>query len=156
VYVPGAPPRALGYRLQGDRILVEDYATGKTVAVGPGDERKVGNVRIAVRSAQQAEATGLALVFKGKTLALSAGLPITHEDIPELKAQGTDGVVALVSPRPSNREILLLRNRSKQTWKVIELDGQERAINPGLSIELTRPCEVFFGKARARLSVPGQ
>ncbi|MFO0969037.1 MAG: GYF domain-containing protein [Gemmataceae bacterium] len=154
VFVPGAPPRALGYRLQGDRILVEDYATGKTSEIGPGDERKVGNVRIAVRSAQQAEATGLALVFKGKALALSDGLPITEEDIPDLKAQGTDGVVALVSPRPSNREILLLRNRSKQTWKVIEEDGQERAINPGLSIELTKPCAVLFGRTRARLSVP--
>src|SRR5262249_17869913 len=154
VFVPGAPPRALGYHLDGDRVIVEDYATGRTPQIGPRDERKVGKVRIAGRRAQQAEATGLALVFKGKTLALSDGLPITEEDIPDLKAQGTDRVVALVSPRPSNREILLLRNRSKQAWKVVDPDGQERAINPGLSLELTRPCEVQFGRTWAKLTVP--
>jgi hypothetical protein len=157
VFVPGAPPRALGYHLQGDRIVVQDFISGKSFEVQPGHQVSVGNVKLAVRSANPATAaSGGAMSLRlsnGKTLQLQDGMPLTGEDLPGLQAQGADGIVALVSPRPANRAILLLRNRSKQVWKVRDANGI-RDVGPGLSVELTTSFDIAFGAVQGRFTAP--
>lgn len=155
VFVPGAAPRALGYHLQGDRIVVQDFVGGKMMEVQPGHQVTLGSVKLAVRSANPAvAAAGGAMTLRlsnGKTLQLMDGMPLTAQDLPGLQPQGTDGIVALVSPRPSNRAVLLLRNRSKQGWKVRDAKGI-RDVGPGLSVELTSSFDIAFGGVQGRFT----
>ena len=155
VYVPNAPPKAFGYRVDKNRVFVEDFVTGKTIEARPGDERTLGSARIKVCSLASAKTIGvnlqLALV---RDVPLLEGMPLTSEDIPGLEPQGADGIVALVSRRPNNPKVFLLRNRSKQPWLVMEADGKQRKVEPGLSIELSSRCEIDFGQAKGVLD-PG-
>ncbi|MBM3996209.1 MAG: VWA domain-containing protein [Planctomycetes bacterium] len=152
VYIPNAAPKALGYRVERDRVFVDDFTTGRTEEVKPGEVQTLGKVKIKVCSADEATPTGAKLtLLVTRDVPLMIGVPMTAEDIPGLEAQGSDGVVAIVSRRPNNPNIFLLRNRSKQTWTVTDAEGKERKIDPGLSIELTSRCEIDFGQVKATL-----
>lgn len=156
VYVPDAPPKALGYRAVGHRIFCEDFATGKTSQVPPGDQRHLGKVRMRVCSATSASPIGATLqLTQVRDLALMEGMPLTADDIPGLEPQGADGSVALVSRRPNDPKVFLLRNRSKQSWEVTDSAGNKRTVGPGLSIDLTSRCQIDFGQVKATLD-PGE
>jgi von Willebrand factor type A domain len=154
VFIAGAPPIALRYRVEQDQVLAEDAATGTTTPAAPGESRQIAGVRVAVCSAASARGVGMTLqLSSGKTLALTEGMPLTPEDLPGLDPQAADGIVALISRRPSDPQVLLLRNRSKQTWTVTGAAGMRRTIEPGLGTELTAGCNVDFGVLRGVISV---
>ena len=152
VYIPNAPARALGYRVDRERVLCEDFSNGKIGDAPPGDLRTVASAKVKVCSAANAQTIGVNLqLIMAKDVALIEGMPLTSEDVPGLEAQGIDGIVALVSRRPNDPNVFLLRNRSKQPWIVTEASGNQRKVEPGLSIELTSRCEVNFGQVKGTL-----
>jgi hypothetical protein len=154
VFIAGAPPTALRYRVEQDRVLAEDSVTGVTTAAAPGETRQFAGVRVTVCSAASARAVGMTLhLSSGKTLTLTEGMPLTPDDLPGLQPQAADGIVALLSRRPSDPTVLLLRNRSKQTWTVTDTTGKKRAIEPGLGTELTAGCNIDFGALRGVISM---
>lgn len=156
VFVAGAPAKALGYRVDKNRVFCEDFGAEKTMEVQPGDQRELGRAKIRVCSAASATPTGASLrLVQVRHLSLMEGMPLTAEDVPGLEAQGRDGIVALVSRRPSDPKTFLLRNRSKQPWTITEAGGKTRTIEPGLGLELTSPCEIDFGQVKATLD-PGK
>jgi hypothetical protein len=105
-----------------------------------------------VCSPTSARAAGLPLKLShGAAVKLTEGLPLTRDDIPGLDPQGEDGLVALVSRRPSDPKVLLLRNRSKQIWKLTDKTGTEQEIRPGLGLELTAESKIDFGAVRGTL-----
>jgi hypothetical protein len=157
IYVPGSPGVALRYRVHGESVLCEDASTGQTLEIQPGDRRALGRVSVTLCSPASARQVGLALrLSNGKALLLGVGMPLTAEDLPGLQPQGADGVVALVSARPSAPRSLLLRNRSKQTWTALGLDGVSRTIEPGLGAELTPGLQLFFGQLSGVLAPADQ
>jgi hypothetical protein len=151
VCVRGAPARALGYCVRGSRVLCEDFGSGNTSDAPPGDQRKLANAVLTVRSDATATPTGASLqLLQVREVNLMDGMPLTMDDIPGLEPQGSDGVVALVSRRPSDPKVLLLRNRSKQTWTVADPSG-DRTIGPGASVELSSRCQINFGQVKGTL-----
>lgn len=156
VFVPNAPAKAFGFRVQAHRVICEDFAAQRSTEVAPGDERELAGVKIKVCSVASARPTGATLrLIQVRHLSLMDGMPLTTEDIPGLEPQGSDGVVALVSRRPNDPNSFLLRNRSKKAWTVLDGSGQKRTVEPGLGIELHSPCEIDFGQARGKLD-PGR
>jgi len=152
VYVPNAAPRALGFRVDKNRVYCEDFATGKMAEVTPGESRGLAAVKIKVCSAASAKKTGANLqLVVVRDLPLMEGMPLTSEDIPGLEPQGADGIVALVSRRPKDPKVFLLRNRSKQPWLVKDPDGKQRKVEPGMSVELSTRCEIDFGQVKGVL-----
>jgi hypothetical protein len=156
VFVPGTAALALRYHVAADRVFCEDVGAGRTTEVQPGDQKALGQVTVTLCSTATARASGYVLRLAGRDLRLSDGLPLLAEDVPGLQAQGTDGVVALVSRRPNDPNALLLRNRSRQTWTVQEAKGGSRAVGPGLSVELGDGLTVEFGAVQGRLVRQGQ
>jgi len=153
VLVQGAAPIAFRYRLHGDSIVCDDVVHGQSFIVQPGDRRQIGSATIAVCSPASARAIGFSLqLSSGKTLHLSEGMPLTADDIPGLESQGADGVVALISRRPADPRVLLLRNRSRQTWITQDAAGKQQRIDPGLGIELGHALQIHFGQLQARLT----
>jgi hypothetical protein len=151
VYVPGTAALALRYRVDDDRVFCEDVAASKTAEVQPGDRRALGQVTVTLCSTATARHSGFVLRLAGRDLRLSDGLPLLAEDVQGLQAQGTDGVVALVSRRPNDPNALLLRNRSRQTWQVQEPNGTVRAVGPGLGVELVPGLTIQFGAVQGVL-----
>jgi hypothetical protein len=152
VFVPNAPAKAFGFRVDKNRVFCEDFATGKTIEAPPGEQWTVASAKIRVCSPAHAQPTGANLkLVVARDVPLMVGMPLTGDDIPGLEAQGSDGIVALVSRRPNNPKIYLLRNRSKQAWIVTEADGKQRKVEPGLSIELSAKCEIDFGQVKGML-----
>ena len=149
VVIQGAPALALRYRVEGERVLCEDMTSGATEEVPPGDKRRLAGVSIAVCSSTTVRASGFTLrLGDGTATVLGVGQPLTVEDVPGLQPQGTDGAVALVSPRPNDPRILLLRNRSKQTWQCKDRAGQATAVEPGRGVELSAGLQIDFGPVR--------
>jgi hypothetical protein len=133
--------------------MCEDFTSGKTMDVPPGDQRRLANALLTVRSDASAVPTGASLqLLQVRQVNLMEGMPLTTEDLPGLEPQGTDGVVALVSRRPSDPKALLLRNRSKQPWTVTDSAG-ERTVAPGMSVEMTSRCQINFGTVKGTLEI---
>jgi hypothetical protein len=150
-FVRGGPPIALRYRIDGDRILCEDVLKERTEEVQPGYQRSVGNVVITVCSADKARSSGFILkLTNGSSFILNAGLPLMPRDLPGLEPQSADDMVAVVAPRPANPNVLLLRNRSRQTWTVQTAAGQQ-SVPPGQGIELAGDIEIAFGTLRGTI-----
>jgi hypothetical protein len=105
-----------------------------------------------MRSAEQARKLGYALCLSNDDeISLTEGMPLTAEELPGLESQGTDGMVLLVSAHPRDAKKVVLRNRSKQTWKGRKADGTQQDIAPGASIELGIGLQINFGKIKATL-----
>jgi hypothetical protein len=152
VFIQGAAPLALRYRVDGKRVLVQDMASGQVAEIQPGDRRQVGNVAISLCSPSTTRTLGLVLqLSNGKNVALNEGMPLTAEDIPGLQPQGADGAVALISRRPNDPKTLLLRNRSNQTWAARDANGVQSTVEPGRAIELTPNVMLSFGQLQGRL-----
>src|SRR5207237_9681450 len=96
-------------------------------------------------SPASARQSGYALqLSNGKAVRLGEGMPLMTRDLPGLQAQGADGIVALVSRRPSDPKVLMLRNRSKQSWAIREANGTQRMIEPGGGLELGEQVPINF------------
>jgi hypothetical protein len=152
VFVPNAPAKALGFRVERNRVICEDFTTGRTGQTAPGDQHTVAAAKVRVCSGEAATPTGAHLkLLVTRDVPLLVGMPMTADDIPGLDPQGADGIVAIVSRRPNDPKVFLLRNRSKQPWTITEADGKQRTVGPGLSIELSSKCEIDFGQVKALL-----
>ena len=82
VYVAGAAPKALGFRVDKNQVYCEDFIKSKTAMVSPGDERELGSVKVKVCSAASAQATGASLqLVMTRNLPLMRGMPLTSEDM---------------------------------------------------------------------------
>lgn len=152
VAVPGSPPIALRYWIDGDRVMCEEVIKERTLEVIAGDRKTLGKVAITLCSAAHGRMTGFTLqLSNGASFRLVEGLPLTDKDLPGLHAQGTDGVVALVSGRPNDPTMLLLRNRSKETWILRGPGGGEQIIAPGRGLELSCNGTISFGQLQGSL-----
>lgn len=146
VLVAGCPPIALRYRLDGERVLCQDVVAERTFEVSQGDQRALGKVVVTVRSAEHARQAGHTLrLSSGASFRLVEGLPLTAEDVPGLQAEGADRVVAVVGTRPNDPSVLLLRNRSRQSWALIGSDGSRRVLASGGAVELSFDGIILFG-----------
>jgi hypothetical protein len=146
VFVQGAPPLALRYRVEAGRVLCEDVPSGRIAEMQPGESRRLAGATITVCSPDNARQSGYRLFLAGgKAVLLGEGMPLTAEDLPGLQPQGTDGVVAIVSRRPSDPRVLILRNRSRQIWQVRKADGTQQSVGPGLGVELGPDLHIDFG-----------
>ena len=153
VYVEGSPPITLSYRWDGKRILCKDMVSARIEEVQPGDQRAVGRATVTVCSASQARKIGYALqLSNGKSVQLVQGLPLTAEELDGLDPRDSDGVVGLVSSHPRDPKKLLLRNRSRITWRVQGADASPRSVEPGGSVELALGVQVQFGKLHGVLA----
>ncbi len=152
IAVPGSPPIALRYWMDGARVLCEDVVKERTGEVVPGERKMLGKVGIVLCSAAHGRKAGYTLqLSNGASFHLVEGLPLTTEDLPGLQAQGTDGVVALVSSRPNDPATLLLRNRSKQAWVLSGAEGSKQVIEPGRGLELSSGGSISFGQLQGTL-----
>jgi len=144
------------YKLDNDRIVCEDLESGQRTELQAGDSRKIGNVTITVCSPETVTRTGLMLELStGHKVPLSDGLPLTAEELPGLQSNSPDGTVAIVGKKPSDPNVLLLRNRSKQSWTVHDAQGGTRSIDPGLGLPLEPGVEINFGRVQGRLTRGG-
>jgi hypothetical protein len=152
VAVPGSPPIVLRYWVDGERVLCEEVIKERTTEVAPGDRKAVGKVTVTLCSAAHGRQTGYTLqLSNGASFLLVEGLPLTEGDLPGLRADGTNGVVALVSSRPNDPCTLLLRNRSKQAWVLRGPGGSEQVIESGRGLVLTSPASISFGQLQGTL-----
>ncbi|MGF1579369.1 MAG: hypothetical protein ACFCD0_08410 [Gemmataceae bacterium] len=147
VFVPDAPPVALRYWMDGDVVICEDATTRRTAAIQPGHTQPLAGVTIKVCSVETVESSGLVLELStGRDVPLSEGMPLTAEDLPGLRPKGSDGIVALLSPRPADPTTLLFRNRSLQKWIAMYPDGRKSEVGPGFSVEALPGIIVHFAK----------
>jgi Flp pilus assembly protein CpaB len=95
----------------------------------------LANAKVKVCTAAEAQPAGANLqLVVVRDVPLMVGMPLTADDIPGLEAQGADGIVALVSRRPNDPKVYLLRNRSRQPWTLTDAEGKQRKIESGLGI----------------------
>lgn len=157
VVVRDAPALAFRYSLEGETVVCEDLASGRSAELEAGESRKVGNVTITVCSPETTKEVGLILeLSNGKKVPLSEGLPLTAEDLPGLLAGSPDGTVALVNRKPADPTVLMLRNRSKSPWTIAERSGETKTIDPGLGFQLEPGTRVNFGQVHGELVRKGK
>jgi Ca-activated chloride channel family protein len=151
IFIRGAPALALRYHLEEEKVLCEEVATGQRSELRPGDQKVVNGVAITVCNPASARGIGYTLELStGKKVLLSEGLPLTAEELTGLEAQAADGTVALVGRKPSDPGVLLLYNRSRQSWAVAQ-NGAQRTIGPGFGLPLTPGTRINFGKVQGQL-----
>jgi hypothetical protein len=177
IYAPNAPPVALRYRLSQGQILCEDIASGVTQPLQPGDNQRVGNLTVFVRSADASDQlayrdlnraspeayqdrsslsysqpqTQFSLHIKRQVISLTNGTRLTAREIAGLEPQGTDGVVAQVNPNPKDPTVLGLQNCSHRAWTVTLANGEQKQIDPGRSIKLTVGTKINFGSVAGEI-----
>lgn len=91
------------------------------------------------------------LSIQVRTIPLTYHTQLTQTDIPELQAQSYDEVVALVNPNPKNPAILGLKNCSIQTWTATLVNGEQRQIETGRTIQLEKGTQINFGSITATI-----
>lgn len=153
VVVPDGPAIAYRFYLDRERVFCEDHHGA--FRLNAGDTQQVGETTITVCSPETTSQLGLVLeLSSGKAIPLSAGLPLTREDVPGLNTASPDGTVALVSPHADDPASLWLRNRSKQKWRVPTGQGQSHPVEPGQSIPLLPGMSIEFGAVQGRIYQP--
>jgi hypothetical protein len=136
-------------------VICEDRDGGFEIQAG--DTQHVGDVAVTLCNPESVGGLGLVLeLSNGRAIPLSEGLPLTHDDLPGLDTTYPDGTVALVSPKSSEPDLLLLSNRSQQQWKVTDPMGLMRIIDPGVGITLAAGTQIDFGRIQGLLVEPRQ
>jgi hypothetical protein len=152
IQIDAPAPRTFAFHIEGDRVICRNADTGDAANIMPGHQTRVGNVTVTMRSVEQARKLGFALSLSNQQeISLSEGMPLTAAELPGLEAQGSDGMVLLVSAHPRDPQKHVLRNRSKQTWRIRKPDGAQLDVQPGASIDLVHGLSVHFGKIKALL-----
>jgi RsiW-degrading membrane proteinase PrsW (M82 family) len=80
---------------------------------------------------------------------LSRGTVLRSPQLPGLTSRAADGVVAAVSHRPDDREILGLKNCSLETWTGQASSGHSFSVVPGKSVRLERGMTLQMGPSSA-------
>lgn len=158
VYIHNAPLIALRYKLEQGHVMCEDIALGHTTMVSPGDRKVIGNITVSVcatgSSAKLAATTPASLeggrsftihLSSGHTIQFTEGMKLRETDIPELKSNSLDCVVAEVNRNPNDPTILGLKNLSRQSWAVTIAAGERKQIDSGRSIKLAVGTKINFG-----------
>ena len=152
IFVREAPAIALRYEMTDNAVICEDATTGQRTPLQPGDQKTIGKVTVTVRSATAAAGAEFVLrLSNGKTIPLSDGLPLTAQELPGLQTSSMDGTVALVSKKPADPKVLLLRNRSQQPWSSADTTGANQTVNPGLGIPLQAGTRIHFGNIHGEI-----
>lgn len=177
IYASNAPPVALRFRLNQGQILCEDIATGVTQPLQPGDNQRVGNLTVVVRSADIPEQltyrdlnrsspeayqdgtspsysqpqSQFSLHIKRQVISLTNGTRLSATEIPGLEPQGADGVVAQVNPNPKDPSVLGLQNCSHRAWTVTLASGEQRQVESGRSIKLAAGTKIKFGSVEGEI-----
>ena len=177
IYAPNAPPVALRYRLNQGQILCEDIATGVTQPLQPGDNQRVGNLTVVVRSADAPDQlayrdlnraspeayqdrsspsysqpqTQFSLHIKRQVISLTNGTRLTAREIPGLEPQNADNIVAEVSHNPKDPTILGLKNCSCRSWIATLPSGEQKQIDPGRNIKLAAATKINFGSVAGEI-----
>ncbi|MFO0964333.1 MAG: protein kinase [Gemmataceae bacterium] len=150
IVLPEGPPIAFRFYLDGDKVMCEDR--GGSFEIFAGDQQEINGVSIMLCNPESVGRVGFALALSnGRTIPLSEGLPLTAEDLPGLHTSYPDGMVALVSPKTAEPDLLLLSNRSQQQWKMTDARGAMRIIDPGVGVTLASGTRIDFGRIEGQL-----
>jgi RsiW-degrading membrane proteinase PrsW (M82 family) len=93
------------------------------------------------------------LAIGGNRVPLAEGAHLTVRDIPCLTAPGRDGVIAEVREHPTEPDLLVLRNLSKESWKAVLPDGTVRPVGPVGTVRLVAGTRLDFGKMSGAILV---
>ena len=87
-----------------------------------------------------------------KLLPLRDGERFADSDIPGLRSNSADGVVAAVSRNPKDPNMMGLQNLSSSTWKAALPNGDSREIPSGRSVRLLSATRIDFGLVQGEVA----
>ena len=87
-----------------------------------------------------------------KMLPLRDGERFADSDIPGLRSNSADGVVAVVSRNPKDPTMIGLQNLSSSTWKAALPNGDAREIPSGRSVRLVIATRIDFGLVQGEVA----
>lgn len=160
IFAPKAPPVAFRYKMEAGRILCKDESSGVSLAILPGDERRVGTATVTVcvptklgeGSVDEATASPFLHLSNGRRISLRRGLQVSVGDLPGLEPESPGGVVAEVTPHPQDPSRLGLKNLSSQPWNATTANGENRQVPPGKTISATRGIKIDFGRIQGEIT----
>jgi RsiW-degrading membrane proteinase PrsW (M82 family) len=80
---------------------------------------------------------------------VSVGTRLLEGQVPRLKAQNGDGIVAAIEANPNDPAVLGLKNLSTSSWRVVTDRGETRDIAPGRAIRIARGMRIDFAGTAA-------
>ncbi len=93
-----------------------------------------------------------ALRVGAKYLVIVPGLRLMTHQVPGLKAQSAEGLVAEVTRNPGDPDVLGLTNLSTAAWEVVTSNNTRRAIQPGQTVKLAPGTKIDFGETDGEVS----
>lgn len=95
--------------------------------------------------------TPFSLQIQQMIIPLTLRSQLQVREIPGLRAQKNNGIVAKVNANPNDPTILGLQNCSQQIWKAILINGEQKQIEPGRSIKLEAGTKINFGSVEGQI-----
>jgi Ca-activated chloride channel family protein len=158
VYVPQAPPVGLRYLFANGEVLCGAGAEGPLRRLLPGDEERLGNVRLVAQAGGEGDAAapaalppargtplGFTLRLPAAAFPLRLGTRLSQADLPGLETTTAGGLVAEVVPNPKDPSVLGLKNHSCRAWSATLPDGSSRRVDSGRSLALQSRTVIHFG-----------
>lgn len=157
IYARNAAPVAYRYRLDQGGVVCEDIATGRTMAVSPGDRKVAGIVTITVcagakTQAQPQKSVAFSLqLSNGQTVSLEVGTQLMPAVIPGLESRAGSRIIAEVVKNPNDPAVLGLMNLSHRTWSATPVGGEQKQVESGKSVKLAAGTKIGFGLVTGEL-----
>jgi RsiW-degrading membrane proteinase PrsW (M82 family) len=85
------------------------------------------------------------LKIGNRRLTIVPGLRLLAHQIPGLKPQGEEDIVAEIVRNPEDPAVLGLKNLSTSAWEVVTSQGNRREIQPGQTVKLSTGTKIDFG-----------
>lgn len=175
VFVRDAPPAALEYSLAGGRVQVARGAGGRPTPVEPGHEEVLGKVRVVVCGAGDArraaagasrapggDASAAATdpadrgnepvlwlrLSTGRRVRLVRGTTLRAADLPGVPVAAEADAVAEVVTKPSEPQVLGLKNLSAVSWSMVPVGGAATPVPPGRAVSLAVGARLLMGEAQ--------
>lgn len=105
-----------------------------------------------IRRRRVSQSGGFTLkLSSGRRVALRRGGRVLAAAVPGLHSSAPDGVVAEISPNPTDPSLLGLTNRSTRGWKVTMVGGTVRPVAPGQTVRLVAGARIDFGSVVAEV-----
>ena len=92
------------------------------------------------------------LVFGQAGIELAAGTKVLEQQIPGLRAQYADGIIAEVRRHPSDASVIGLTNLSTTPWGTTSPRGNTRSVKAGESVVLAPGTRIDFGREKGEVS----